>query len=155
MSILREPELLRGLAGTAGLSSLAFAAAAYLPLVMVHWGDIDAATLGWLELPLLAGSGVGSAIGGTRAFQAPTQTIAWLASATGALQCLAPSTLVLVMGRALIGVGVGMGMPAIFVRVQTSMGHGSEAVTSGLIQFSRNLRVDWVCHSTGHRRCCR
>lgn len=138
-SILREPELRRGMVGTAGLSSLAFAAAAYIPLAMVHRGDVDAATLGWLVLPLLAGSGVGSAVGGTRALRARTQTIAWLTAAAGVLLCLMPSTLALVIGGALIGTGAGMGMPAIFVRVQTTMGHGSEAVTSSLIQFSRNL----------------
>ena len=36
LSVLAEPVLVRGLISTAGLSSLAFGAAAYLPMLMVH-----------------------------------------------------------------------------------------------------------------------
>ena len=44
----------------------------------------------------------------------------------------------LTVGGALVGIGVGIGMPAIFVRLQDAIGGGSEAVTSGFVQFARN-----------------
>jgi len=38
-----------------------------------------------------------------------------------------------------VGIGVGIGMPAIFVRLQDAIGGGNEAVTSGFVQFARNV----------------
>lgn len=137
-SVLAEPMLRRGLIGTAGLSSLTAAAAAYLPMAMSEAGQMSVATLGWLVLPLLAGTGMGSAIGGLRALHARTEVIAWLTASMGVLTCLVPNVWSLTIGGALIGTGVGIGMPAIFVQLQTAIGRGNEAVTSGFVQFARN-----------------
>ena len=137
-SVLAEPVFVRGLISTAGLSSLAYGAAAYLPMSMAHTLQMDAATLGWLVLPLVAGSGIGSAIGGLRAHHERTEVIGWLTATIGVLTCLVPHIWSLAVGGALVGIGVGIGMPAIFVRLQDAIGGGSEAVTSGFVQFARN-----------------
>ena len=129
---------MRGLISTAGLSSLAFGAAVCLPMSMAHTLKMDAATLGWLVLPLVAGSGIGSAIGGLRAHHERTEVIGWLTATIGVLTCLVPHIWSLTVGGALVGIGVGIGMPAIFVRLQDAIGGGSEAVTSGFVQFARN-----------------
>ena len=131
LSVLAEPVLVRGLISTAGLSSLAFGAAVYLPMSMAHTLKMDAATLGWLVLPLVAGSGI-------RAQHARTEVIGWLTATIGVLTCLVPHIWSLAVGGALVGIGVGIGMPAIFVRLQDAIGGGSEAVTSGFVQFARN-----------------
>ena len=138
LSVLAEPVLVRGLISTAGLSSLAFGAAVYLPMSMAHTLQMDAATLGWLVLPLVAGSGIGSAIGGLRAHHARAEVIGWLMATIGVLTCLVPHIWSLTVGGALVGIGVGIGMPAIFVRLQGVIGGGNEAVTSGFVQLARN-----------------
>ena len=105
---------------------------------MAHTLQMDAATLGWLVLPLVAGSGIGSAIGGLRAHHARTEVIGWLTATIGVLTCLVPHIWSLTVGGALVGIGVGIGMPAIFVRLQSAIGGGNEAVTSGFVQFAGN-----------------
>lgn len=121
-------------------------AAVYVPLLVQSQFGESAKLSGAALIPLMAGIGVGSIVGGLTAKDRsrPASRLAWAALAGGVVGLILLSVLHSPLGWILtcsvfIGLGTGTLMPILLTQAQSISGEEATARASALLQFARNI----------------
>jgi len=145
--LLRRPEILRADAVVVCFAATLFATVLYLPLYLQIGRGLGIGTSGTLLLPITLSMVTGATVTGklvSRTGKVTIFPIAGLTLATvalialGATISMAPTSIVLLL-TALIGIGLGMIMPAMQVAVQQAAGRESLGAAIGSMSLCRSI----------------
>ena len=109
----------------------------YVPLLLQEGRGASASASGWVLIPMLIATGLGTAVSGRLAGYRWFQPSGWLLMTAGTPLALAPS--LTVVGLSLAGAGAGMVLPTLLLATQRAVAADQLAQASGLIQLGRNV----------------
>ena len=131
---MRRTALLSVLVGAVSLGALTYA-----PLALQTLHGLNATTTGALLIPMLVGTGAGTALTGHLAARPWTRPACWAAMLLGLPLALSPHLIVTALGLAVVGAGAGLALPLLLLDAQDSAPPDRLARAGAAVQLGRNL----------------
>ena len=131
---MRRIALLSVLVGAVSLGALTYA-----PLALQTLHGLSATTTGTLLIPMLVGTGAGTALTGHLSARAWARPACWVAMLLGLPMALSPHLAAVGLGLAMVGAGAGLALPLLLLDAQDSAPRDRLARAGATVQLGRNL----------------